>query len=971
MFWVIAALFVGMLVVSYAITPKPMSSTAKPAGFGEFTAPTAEVGREIPVLFGTRDMNSPNVVWYGDFSTRALKKKGQTFGYAYYIGTHQILCHGPIDYLSRITYSEKTAWEGVSTGGTFIVAVPDLLGGFDREGGLQVQLDVEMGLPTQTPNSYLQLKMSPEAPAYRGVVGVVMYAGGPSGLGGGYIGTSPYMKNMGYRGQRIHLRQDGITQWYDSKSAVPTTGGIVTSSLVVADTAIPANNSGTTVGDAAGYTFTLGPGEYAVITKPAGLTYQAWSLTPSDSYNLGLYPRTWTNTFFVGNTVTGALTAYWGSGGSGGDVPWYYLNAAAAEAAAAGLEAVVNGPGTFEVFPGDATVDDNRGGLSLQIVKYQAGTDMNPAHMIRECLTDPDWGMGYTDSDIDDTSFMASADTLFAEQLGMSLLWDKQTTIEDFVSEVIKHIDAALYVSRTSGKFVLKLIRNDYTVGSLLSLDESNIIKVQNPNRPGFGDLCNEVTVNFWNAATGKDDSVSVSDPALVQMQGQPIGTSLQYPGFTNGINGSKVAQRDLRAMSVPFLSCTIYADETARGLSVGDCFKFSWSRWQITNKVMRVTGIAFGDGKNNQVRIACSEDVFQTPITSIVTAPGGDGGTGDWTDPVTPPSAIPTGQQLAFEAPYFDVVQQSNQFTVDGQLTANPLLGYVMAAAVTPGSAISAEMWDNAGSGYIKEATLDFSPSGTLVSAISKTTTIFSITNGKLLDQVVPGTHFQIGAELMRVDTLDVSTGAMTVGRAVLDTVPQTHSAGDLVIFWDQLHGFDLTEYNSGTTVNVKLLPNAPSATLDISLAIAMPVVMQQRAWRPYPPGQFKIQGAYYPTAPISAVAISVTWAHRDRLLDTTALYDHTHADVGPEAGTTYRLQGYIDGVLVHTNEPISGTSDSWTPSSSGLAKIEVHSKRDGVYSLLAPSHEVYYSIAGSGRISEAGETMLTEDGLLRITED
>jgi hypothetical protein len=74
MFWLIAAVFVGALVVSYALTPKPQS--AKPAGLGEINVPTAEEGREIPVLFGTRDLSGPNIVWYGDFRTVAVRKSG-------------------------------------------------------------------------------------------------------------------------------------------------------------------------------------------------------------------------------------------------------------------------------------------------------------------------------------------------------------------------------------------------------------------------------------------------------------------------------------------------------------------------------------------------------------------------------------------------------------------------------------------------------------------------------------------------------------------------------------------------------------------------------------------------------------------------------------------------------------------------------------------------------------------------------
>lgn len=72
--WFLVALFVGSLLLSFALAPKPQ--TQKPAGLSEITAPVAEEGIEIPVLFGTRDISGPNVVWYGHLKTVAIKSKG-------------------------------------------------------------------------------------------------------------------------------------------------------------------------------------------------------------------------------------------------------------------------------------------------------------------------------------------------------------------------------------------------------------------------------------------------------------------------------------------------------------------------------------------------------------------------------------------------------------------------------------------------------------------------------------------------------------------------------------------------------------------------------------------------------------------------------------------------------------------------------------------------------------------------------
>ncbi len=70
--WPQIILFIVSMAISYANRPKPQN--AKPAGLSDFNVPTAQDGRAIPVLFGTRDISGPNVVWYGDLKVVPIKK---------------------------------------------------------------------------------------------------------------------------------------------------------------------------------------------------------------------------------------------------------------------------------------------------------------------------------------------------------------------------------------------------------------------------------------------------------------------------------------------------------------------------------------------------------------------------------------------------------------------------------------------------------------------------------------------------------------------------------------------------------------------------------------------------------------------------------------------------------------------------------------------------------------------------------
>lgn len=55
------------------LAPKPQQP--KPSGIGDFTVPTADQDRTISVIFGRVWITGPNVVWYGDLSSRAIKEK--------------------------------------------------------------------------------------------------------------------------------------------------------------------------------------------------------------------------------------------------------------------------------------------------------------------------------------------------------------------------------------------------------------------------------------------------------------------------------------------------------------------------------------------------------------------------------------------------------------------------------------------------------------------------------------------------------------------------------------------------------------------------------------------------------------------------------------------------------------------------------------------------------------------------------
>lgn len=551
----------------------------------------------------------------------------------------------------------------------------------------------------------------------------------------------------------------------------------------------------------------------------------------------------------------------------------------------------VDPPGGCEGFP-----CEEEGGPCL---------DMNPAHIIYECLTNGDWGLGYLPADVDETSFEAAADKLFEEVFGLSVLWSREIPIEDFISDVLRHIDAVIYVSRSSGKFVLKLIRDDYVESQLLTLDESNCIDVRNAKRPTVSELTNSVTVQYVNGENFEDGSLTVHNQALRQIQGQQINATIQYPGISSDFNAQRVAARDLKALSTPLLTCEITANREAQSLNPGDPFRLVWPDMNIGETVMRATEIDYGDGIQNQITIFATEDAFALPTSSSYSSPPAPGAEDELTGPVD--KAVPRAVQ---EAPYYEVVQFVGQLQADTELANSPDLGSLSIAGGRQNSEINATLVvdDTGGGTFESRGIMDFSPYARVDLPIGYTDTLLVYSEGKDLGQVTTGTIAQMGDELVRVDAIngDDAGGTITVARGVLDTVPQPIEAtGDSIgdsagaaylIFWGDFNATDGIDYAAGETISVKLLTNGSVSQLAADDAPTDAVTMNSRAIRPYPVGDLRVNGLSYPddsTAVFWDEVATVSWTHRDRTQQTSAtIFDYTAGDIGPEPGVTYRVE-------------------------------------------------------------------------------
>ena len=199
-------LIVMIVLMLVAELTRPIPKGPKRPGLGDFTFPTADPTRKVPVVWGKPVLRGPNVTWYGDFRTEKIiqKVKGmfttkkQTVGWKFFCGMHLAFCASTgkdRPRLLKIEVGQEVMWTGNLQSGRGSIDQWGVWGGDEGEGGIAGQFDWCSGGDSQPQNDYLRSKMNPRAPAYRSTARLVWR--------GGYLGNSKYIKEWAVQVQRL------------------------------------------------------------------------------------------------------------------------------------------------------------------------------------------------------------------------------------------------------------------------------------------------------------------------------------------------------------------------------------------------------------------------------------------------------------------------------------------------------------------------------------------------------------------------------------------------------------------------------------------------------------------------------------------------------------------------------------------------------------------------------------------------
>ncbi|MBN6060409.1 phage tail protein [Aggregatibacter actinomycetemcomitans] len=510
---------------------------------------------------------------------------------------------------------------------------------------------------------------------------------------------------------------------------------------------------------------------------------------------------------------------------------------------------------------------------------------MNPAHILVECATNKSWGGKKDLSELDLDSYKKAADTLFDEGFGLCIRYNRQTSIKDFIKQIVDHIGAAQYDNVETGKQAIKLIRQDYNVADLpLFSYDNGIVAVLDDDSAATDKQANQVIVKYREPVTNREDQAIANNIAAVQMHGV-ISKTVEYKGVPTFDLAARLAQRDLEMIASGLTRLKITFDMRDSELRPGDVIRVNLPDRDIVDVVFRVGELK--NGNEGEIVATCLQDVYGMPAANYSTQKG--------ESLYVPPdyTAKPIDSARLFEVPYHVlplVLSDAERAFI------KPTDCFVWSLGAQPTAlSVGYDLIVDAGAGFEHATEGSFTPSVVLDEDIAPyQTQVRFVTDGDY-SGLSGAEALMIDDEIVKIDSVNFTKSILTIGRGCADTIPQSHKRGARAWCYLIAAGTNETKYTVNEKIKAKLLTRTQQETLSEDKAQELVIVTRKRQARPYPPGKVQADGIYSDTI-ADGSKFKLTWAHRDRDIQADKLIAHTEDSTILGDGVSYQI-ALLDG--------------------------------------------------------------------------
>lgn len=508
--------------------------------------------------------------------------------------------------------------------------------------------------------------------------------------------------------------------------------------------------------------------------------------------------------------------------------------------------------------------------------------DANPAEVIYDLLTGGYGRLGLAASNIDTTSFTNAAVALHAvgtgdspaDYEGVSFAVTAGTPAIDVINDILRHIDAVLYIDPLTQKLVIKLIRDDYDVGTIPSFTQADMVAdgVLDWDQDMGDETISEVKVSFEDRNANYQTHQGTSQN-LAQYHGVATkrnrAAALSFPMIRRIDAAIRLATRELQVLSTPRQTARLAFKRKVIELRPGDVFKWTFSDYGVTDKVFRVLGIDWGNKENGRIVLDVAADffaqdnnIFENPSYSAVASPA-------------PP--VEATSQKTIEMPQWFGYKAEIRGLID---TRHQILLFFMADAnsVNEDKFRAYTSVDSNPYFTTEIAYRSMGEAAEVQTEYSKLLEPYDTSTGLILKGLSPGfedllasasvADIRDGANLVIVGDpggsheiiafesfTDLGFGNFrlnSVWRGMLDTVPQTWAVDTKVwlvgpddpdVFLNNLGGYNFTE---GQDIDVKVGPRNILSGDELEAADVTAVesfgLIQKRYSKPYPPDNVRI---------------------------------------------------------------------------------------------------------------------------------
>jgi hypothetical protein len=541
------------------------------------------------------------------------------------------------------------------------------------------------------------------------------------------------------------------------------------------------------------------------------------------------------------------------------------------------------------------------GNTGLEIV----GDDANPAYTIYEFLTDQRFGASISKSLVDVATFESVAQSLFDEGYGVSGVVDSSKTASAIVDDLLKIINGNLVTDAATGKLKLKIVREDYEISTLAVVDASNIKSLSNFNRGSLDTAVNEVKIKYLSIADGFTERTATAQNLGLRIhKGDSDGVSYDTPSVSTAALAAKIAQREMRPLSVPLATCVVECNRSMFDAEMCDVVLLSWPPLKVENMVMRVMGVDLGSLEDSTIKLSLTQDVFG--VTNTVYSDGSDK---IWVkptfDPVSPPAV--------------GIVEAPAIFNSTAGLTRSLLVLAEQPSAGQQYKLITRQQ----GEGWAEQGDAAFTPVFELVESMP--TGVWTATDGPIIRGNIDDLDSYSVSEnrqalgIMYIDGEWLSYESVTqltsttcqlnnIRRGLFGTTPIAHPPSQKIWAVSEGHGITNGQFSAGSTVYIKTLVQTQTRRQTIDEAQEISYTIEGSNDQPFPPGHLRVNGSA--GGQINGAA-TVTWRTRNGVGQEVIFYND---DISQASASTYEITVLHSGQQVWQQSNVVGESWEFT---------------------------------------------------------